>query len=210
MVETGSRDIHLAGTKIEHPHICAFFHSQSEEYRLMLPFIKEGIERGEKAFHIVDPKLEQDHRQRLQAGGLETDQLESSRQLEIHTWEQSHLGSQGSFDMHYMLEFVQELLTASKQEGFPGARVVGHMEWSLQDRPGVNDLIEYESRLNYVLPAFHDPVICIYDLARHSAGTIMDILRVHPMVIMGNQLQINPFYVEPDEFLKELEVRRTG
>ena len=38
-------------------HVCAFFHSPDEEYRVLLPFIKEGFERGEKAFHIVDPKL---------------------------------------------------------------------------------------------------------------------------------------------------------
>ena len=36
-------------------HVCAFFHSPDEEYRVLLPFIKEGFERGEKAFHIVDP-----------------------------------------------------------------------------------------------------------------------------------------------------------
>jgi hypothetical protein len=36
-------------------HICAFFRSPEEEYRVLLPFIKEGIERGEKAFHVVIP-----------------------------------------------------------------------------------------------------------------------------------------------------------
>ena len=38
-------------------HVCAFFNSPDEEYRVLLPFIKEGFERGEKAFHIVNPAL---------------------------------------------------------------------------------------------------------------------------------------------------------
>jgi hypothetical protein len=35
----------------------------------------------------------------------------------------------------------------------------------------------------------------------------MDILRTHPMVIMGGLLQENSFFVPPDEFLRELEER---
>ena len=38
-------------------HVCAFFNNPDEEYRVLLPFIKEGFDRGHKAFHIVDPKL---------------------------------------------------------------------------------------------------------------------------------------------------------
>lgn len=37
----------------------------------------------------------------------------------------------------------------------------------------------------------------------------MDILRTHPMVIIGGVLQANPFWVSPDEFLRELDGRRT-
>ena len=35
----------------------------------------------------------------------------------------------------------------------------------------------------------------------------MDILRTHPMVIIGGVLQENPFFVPPNEFLKELRTR---
>jgi hypothetical protein len=42
----------------------------------------------------------------------------------------------------------------------------------------------------------------------------MDVLRTHPMVIIGGVLQQNPFFVPPDEFLRELRERvgrdRTG
>jgi hypothetical protein len=35
----------------------------------------------------------------------------------------------------------------------------------------------------------------------------MDILRTHPMVIIGGVLQENPFFVPPDAFLEELRRR---
>ena len=37
----------------------------------------------------------------------------------------------------------------------------------------------------------------------------MDILRTHPMVILGGVLQRNPFFVPPAEFLAELRERGT-
>ena len=35
----------------------------------------------------------------------------------------------------------------------------------------------------------------------------MDILRTHPMVIVAGILQQNPFFVPPDEMLRELRQR---
>jgi hypothetical protein len=34
-------------------------------------------------------------------------------------------------------------------------------------------------------------------------------MRTHPMIIIGGILQENPFFVPPDEFLRELRNRRT-
>jgi hypothetical protein len=208
MIDKHPGDVLLAGAKIVHHHVCAFFHSQREEYGVLLPFIKEGLESGEKAFHIVDPTLQQEHRQYLETVGLDTEELERRKQLEIRVWEQAYLRSNGGFELGDMLSLIQEVLRDGQTDGFPRTRLVAHMEWSTEDRPGVKDLIEYEARLNYVLPQYKDPVICVYDLAKFSAGIVIDILRTHPMVIIGGTLQINPFYVEPDEFLKELESRQ--
>jgi len=37
---------------------------------------------------------------------------------------------------------------------------------------------------------------------------VMDILRVHPVVIVGGVLQENPFFVPPEQFLLELQERK--
>jgi serine phosphatase RsbU (regulator of sigma subunit) len=81
------------------------------------------------------------------------------------------------------------------------------MEWALKDLPGVSDLVEFESRLNHVLPKYEDTVICAYDYARFSPAAVADILRTHPMVMIGGILQENPCYVPPEELLQELRER---
>ena len=48
-----SRPIRLAGSVLGHPrHICAFFNRRDDEYRVLLPFVKDGLECGEKAVHV--------------------------------------------------------------------------------------------------------------------------------------------------------------
>jgi hypothetical protein len=83
------------------------------------------------------------------------------------------------------------------------------MEWACSGAPGVDDLVEYETRLNYILPKYDDPVICVYDLSKFDSTVAMDILRTHPVVIIGGVLQENPFFVPPEEFLLETRERRS-
>jgi hypothetical protein len=154
-----SETIRFAGSMLDaRRHVCAFFHNADEEYRVLLPFIKDGFDRGEKAFHIVDPKLRSEHRERLAAAGIDVDATETSGQFELRNWADAYLRD-GHFDQHRMLALIEDVLNGGRQQGFVRTRLVAHMDWALEDRPGVDDLVEYETRLNYVLPLYKDPVI---------------------------------------------------
>src|ERR1700730_784963 len=107
-------------------------------------------------------------------------------------------------DQHAMIGALQEIATDGEQRGSGITRVWADMGWALGDFPGVHDIVEYESRLNYVLPKYDIATVCTYDLTQFSTSIVMDILRIHPQVIVGKVLRENPFYVLPDEFLAEL------
>ena len=157
--ESSEQPIRFAGSTLgAYRHICAFFHSADEEYRVLLPFIKEGFERGEKAFHIVDPELRGAHIARLQSAGIDVDAAEKDGQFQLRNWEDAYL-REGHFDQNKMLTLIEAVLDEGTLQGYPLTRLVAHMEWALEDRPGVNDLVEYETRLNYLLPRYKDPVI---------------------------------------------------
>lgn len=188
-------------------HICAFFHSKEEEYRVLLPFVREGIDRGEKIYHIIDPARHDAHEAALRAAGIDVATAKDKGQLEILDWAQAYL-REGRFNMHSMLELVEKVLDARGAQGFALGRLVANMEWALSNHPGVDDLVEYESRANYLLAKYSDPVVCVYDLNRFGVGVVMDVLRTHPAVIIGGVLYENPFYFPPDQFLRELKQRR--
>ncbi|QEL16667.1 MEDS domain-containing protein [Limnoglobus roseus] len=193
--------IQLAGSTLNRTrHACAFFNSREEEDGVLLPFMKEGFERGERQCHIVDPEHRPDRMRRLAEAGVCPD----CAQVDVRPWEAAHLTG-GRFDKEAMLALVQESMESHKGSGL--TRWWGNMEWALTGAAGVEDLIEYESRLNYIIPKYDDVVVCTYDLNKFGARVVMDVMRTHPMVIIGGILQENPFYVPPDEFLRELKGR---
>ncbi|MBI3968960.1 MAG: MEDS domain-containing protein [Chloroflexi bacterium] len=95
---------------------------------------------------------------RLAATKVDVDAATGRRQLEVKVWEEAYL-LEGHFDQDAMLALIEAVLQRGPAEGFPLTRLVAHMEWALEDRPGVDDLVEYETRLNYVLPRYADPVV---------------------------------------------------
>jgi DcmR-like sensory protein len=205
--DKSEQPIRFAGSQLgPRRHICGFFRSAEEEYSLLLPFIKEGFDRGEKAFHVVNPKLRDDHAQRLQSAGIDVNRVAKSGQLELCDWEQAYFPD-GRFDQDRMLRMWQDVLGAAFRDGYARTRLVAHMESALEDRDGVTDLIEYEARFNLIHDP-KDPVICAYDLRKFSADVIVDVLRTHSTIIIGGILQENPFFVPPEEFLRELHERR--
>lgn len=200
--------IPFAGSQLgEARHVCAFFHSHDEQYRVLLPFICDGFECGDKAVHVVSADRRSDHVQRLAEVGIDWTAAQRSGQFELRTNVETYLRD-GRFDQDRMLETFSEMAGSSAKDGFRLSRIVCQMDWAAEGRSHLDDLVEFESRVNDVWRRHDDVVICVYDLAKFGGDTVMDIMRTHPMVLIGGIVQENPFFVPPEEFLPELRGRR--
>jgi hypothetical protein len=186
--------------------VCAFFHTQDQEDKVVVPFLKEGMDRGEKTFYVSNPRMHAHIFQELSHAGIEVIVAERRGQLEVKKSAEVYIRD-GRFDQDATLALIQEILNKGAEQGFALTRYVARMDWAIKYRVGMNELLEYEAGLNLVLSEFLDPVICVYDLAKFNTDLVMDILRTHPMVIIGGLLAKNPFSVPPDVFLQELSER---
>lgn len=208
--DTDQHPILLGGAPLGHArHICAFFNSREDEYRVLSPYIKEGLESGEKAYHVVDPARCEEHLRRLEHAGIDATVARGRGQLELHDWCHTHL-IDGRFNPGRTLGHFQRVVEDAKDQGYPLIRFLTHMEWAATDAPGVGSLLEYEARANDIWLRQEgpvNPVICIYDLAKFPGDIVVDVMRTHPMIIIGGILQENPFFVSPDEFLRGLRKR---
>jgi hypothetical protein len=208
-MDTAADSLQVPGSTLsQHRHICAFFNSMDEQHRVLRSFMKDGFERGDKAFHLVDPDRREEHLRRLAEADIDVQEAIDSGQLEVRTWQDWPLRGD-RFDQDAWIASFEEVLQSGPAAGYAQTRFLAHMEWALVDLPGVEDLIEFETRVNYVVPKYDDTVICAYDLSKFPASVVMDALRTHPVVLIGGLLQENPFFVPPEQFLNEIRERRS-
>ena len=204
-----SRSVKLAGSELTCScHACAFFSSDDEEQAVLAPFAREGLAANDRLVQIINDRNRDDRAHRLSAEGIDVDAATAKGQLEMRPWEDAYLRGGKGFDQDAMLALIQDVLKDGRSSGFGMTRLWANMEWALEDLPGVDEIVEYETKLNHVLPKYDDVVVCTYDLNKFNAATVMDILRTHPQVIVGGVLQQNPFFVPPDQFLAELQARK--
>lgn len=199
--------IRLCGQVIDRPgHICAFFDSREQEYETLLPYFREGLDDGEQVVNVLDADRLNDHTSRLHGAGIDP----SDVNLSLSSSEETYL-SGGSFDMDRMVGFVRGHLEKAYQQG-QRVRTAGWMDWLHREAPGTERAIEYEARMNLLVPDFDCTFMCIYDLAKLDGQTVVDVMATHPYVIMRGKVRENTFYVPPENYLRELLTRtgRTG
>jgi hypothetical protein len=206
---TSEHSVQLAGVDLAgRNHVCAFFNTIEEEHRVLGSFYKDGLDRGEKAAHIVDSANREEHLKRLAEAGIHVQETMHTGQLDVLPWTDAYVRDH-QFDQDAMLATVEKLIESGAAAGYPLTRLVGHhMDWLFQDKPATYNLVEYEARLNHVLSKHNDPVICNYNPSKFGATVAMDIMRTHPLVIIGGLLRENPFFVPPEQFLDEMRERR--
>ena len=110
----------------------------------------------------------------------------------------SHFG--GVFDQSAMLTTLEELLIDRDE---PRIRMIADMGWAAERTNAIGDLIEFESKANFIHAAHPHVVICVYDAEQFDGSFVIDMVRTHPMVLIGGLLQENPFFIPPSQFLKE-------
>ena len=205
-MKTTAEPIPFAGSTLgRYRHVCAFFNSPEEEYATLLPFVRDGIERGERALHIVHSQFREQHLDRLRGAGIDVATAQQRGQLEVAIPEETYLRG-GRFDKEAVSIVLQDALKKGMALGFPLTRLIAHAETVVEDWSNLDDWIEYEAHLNDVLQGY-DPVICTYDASLLNGSLAVDILRTHPVAVIGGRLYENPFFVPPHEFLEQVRQR---
>src|SRR3984957_9703263 len=201
--------VQLAGVDLAgRNHVCAFFNTIDEEHRVLGSFFKDGLDRGEKAGHIVDPENREEHLKRLAEAGIHVQEMMDTGQLEVLPWTDAYVRDP-RFAQDAMLATVEKLIQSGAAAGYPLTRLVGHhMDWLFHDKPATYNLVEYEARLILFFSRNKNPGTCNYNPSKFGATVAMDIMRTHPLVIIGGLLRENPFFVPPEQFLDEMRERR--
>ena len=183
---------------LEHEHLALIYDHQEEQFDIVIPFLKIGLERGEKSVFIVDGSTDEAVRGGMEGYGIDVERAIASGALVIMTKTDAYLKN-GDFDPDWMIAFLKEAIDQAEAEGYKCLRASGEMTWALGPSGDAhNRLIEYECKLNNFYPAHNTNLICQYNRKRFRPETLMQVIHTHSRLVFGNRVCDNPHYISPD------------
>jgi hypothetical protein len=181
-------------------HICQIFSDDAERSEALLKFLVSGLATGERAACFSEKVTEQTIRGFFVDHQLAYDELRDSGAFSLSGTREVYF-QDNRFDPDRMLAVLSQYYQASLEMGFCGARVIGEMSPEVQQIKGGERLLEYESRVSLLLKTHPVTSVCQYDARVFDGATIMDILKVHPLMVVRGAVVQNPFFIPPEEFL---------
>jgi len=100
----------------------------------------------------------------------------------------------GRFDQDRMLDVFEQL--AAAKSDFRLSRIVCQMDWAA-DRSHIDDLIEFESRVNQRMVSSRGRGDWRLRLAKFGGGAVIDIMRTHPMIVHRRDPPAEPVLCAP-------------
>ncbi|MFC7231489.1 MEDS domain-containing protein [Saliphagus sp. GCM10025308] len=187
-------------------HIALFYRSREERFATVAPFIRQGIERGERVMYVIDDLPKSAILAELRGGDVDVDAALESGQLTFHSLEETYLRS-GRFDPDDMLEVYADAIEEAKEE-YPALRVTANTNFILDEYATLEDFMAYESRVNDLFRGEDCIALCHYDCERIPPETLVDVIRTHPHLVYEDTVCHNFYYTPPEEFFEPDEPTR--
>jgi len=185
-------------------HVCHIYENAAEATAVAVPFIRGGLECGERCYYVADGLSTASMLDGLAKSGVDLAAERSRGALQILTKQDTYMRS-GEFVPAAMIDFLAEAEIAARTDGFSGARIVGVMSWALDSPVSMERLVEYEAILDAFLEESRLAICCQYNRTRFDPALLHDILRVHPVIILGEAVCPNPYYEPPELILRRDE-----
>ncbi len=181
-------------------HVCWIYDTEEEHRFLLTPYIRNGLEAGEKVIYITDAHNAETVVDYLREDGLELEPYLEKKQIALLTSADTYL-REGVFDPDSMIALLRAETQLALEQGFSALRVTGEMSWALRGLPGSERLIEYEAKLNEFFPVNPCLALCQYDKRRSSPELLQSVLYTHPIAVIGTEFFDNLYYIAPTDLL---------
>jgi len=132
-------------------HLCLIYETEEERRNILIPFIRQGLEKNEKILYIADKTPAENIVERLLIQGFQVQPYLEKGQFQILE-ARDYCLTNGEFRPEDKIKKLEKAYEKALAEGYAGLRIIGEMTWVLSGIPGSGRLIEYEIKLNSFLP----------------------------------------------------------
>jgi signal transduction histidine kinase len=171
------------------------YEDRDAEVAIAASYIRAGLERGELCVCVVDDGGDRILDALTFEGVDVTEEMRKGR-LSIFEKPLDH-----GLRTRDMLERIEEYASTARSAGHAGFRIVGEMSWALNG--DLKELAEFEARLNLnrVWERHACAGLCQFDVLQFSPETLREMIMLHPLVVVGDRICRNPYYVPPELYL---------
>jgi hypothetical protein len=184
-------------------HICQIFSDDQERDAALTGFLLAGLEDGERAACFSEKVDSSALKDAMKHQDLDLDALQADGSLGL-TGTRGVYFAEGRFDPDRMLQMLTQFYEDSRKAG-RACRVIGEMSPEVCSIPGGDRLMEYECRVSLLLLEKPLTAVCQYEAGAFDGATIMDVLKVHPMMVVRGRVVRNPFFIPPTKYLSRQE-----
>ncbi|MFC6827095.1 MEDS domain-containing protein [Halopelagius fulvigenes] len=179
-------------------HLALIYESKAEQYAAVVPYLRHGIERGERCMCVIDESSEAEMLAAMRGAGIDADAAVESGQLTFHTVEETYLRN-GTFEPDEMVAFYGEMIDEATAE-YPALRISAEISWLADGETAFETFMEYESKVNDLFDDEDCIALCQYDRTSFPPETVRDIIRTHPHLIYDGTVCHNFYHVPPEDF----------
>ncbi len=181
-------------------HVFFLYDGEEEHRALLTPYLRQGLERKEKVIYIADAHPAETILGYLRGDGVEVEPYLDSGQLAVLPAKEAYLLG-GAFDPDRVIDLLRSQTELALAEGYSALRATGETTWALRGVPGSERLLEYEAKINRLLPGSRLLGLCQYDRRLFDPSLLLDAGLTHPKALIGGELCINTYYISPEEFM---------
>jgi hypothetical protein len=186
-------------------HLCSIYKNINEQFALLVPYFKQGLENNEKCIYVVDENTDLNVQSEFKKRGLNLDKAIKAGQFVLLTKRETYLRD-GYFDPMKMIKLLKETEEQSLNEGYAGMRITGEMTWILGKIKDVAKLILYEAWLNNYFSGSHSSSICQYNENKFTTKILTGVMHTHPLLILYGKLKKNLYHFSPAKYTREEDV----
>jgi anti-sigma regulatory factor (Ser/Thr protein kinase) len=170
-------------------HQALIYGSDEEFIGVVLPFVEEGLDRGEPTLAAVQDRHVESLRTAL---GGNPDGLALHP---VEDWYETSARTREKFTRW----------TAERTSRVARARIVGEPPWALAHPAQVRDWARHESILNVALAGQPVSFVCPYDSRALPEDVLEHARDTHPEFVSGEGISASPSYEDPLDFCRRLD-----
>ncbi len=187
-------------------HICQLYSKVTEIPSVTARLLRVGLSLSEKCFFAAAPAQVKELREELRKLQVDVDALVESGQLVLSEEREPLLPNGKRFDPYFLLSQHQTFIAQALREGWKAVRISIDMTWLVKDIATPEQILKYEAASDAVFTFQNAPIIALihYDHGKLIPSLIVEMLKLHPISVVGKYIRRNPFYLNSEQYMLKI------